>query len=267
MTRALVLAGGGVTGIAWETGVLLGLGLDPADLDLVVGTSAGSAVGAQLLSGTGLEELYARQVSPDHQEISPQLDLERLIAFFTEMGDISHGVSPDKLVAVGAFARELTGVDPAARRAVIAWRLPSHDWPDTPLRLTAVDADTGELVVLDAASDVPLVDAVMASCAVPGVWPTVPLLGRSLMDGGVRSATNMDLASGHDEVLVLAPMAQGPMATVLANEVSALEATGARVTLLVGDDEAAAAMGANALDPALRPVAAEHGLRQGRLSR
>ena len=265
MTRALVLAGGGVTGIAWETGVLVGMGLDPASLDLVVGTSAGAAVGAQLLSGTPLEDLYAAQVATEHGEISPELDLEPLIAFFTEMGDISQGVAPEALVKVGAFAKEATTTSLEKRRAVIEWRLPSHDWPSTPLRLTTVDADTGELVVLDASSGVPLVDAVMASCAVPGVWPPVPLLGRLLIDGGVRSITNLDLAAGHDEVIVLAPLAQGPVRAGLEREAAALRAQGVAVTVVLADEDAAAGMGANPLDPALRPVSAQAGRRQGEL--
>ena len=64
MSTALVLAGGGVTGIAWEIGVLHGLkesGLDvPASAGLVVGTSAGSTVGAQLTTGHSLESLFVR---------------------------------------------------------------------------------------------------------------------------------------------------------------------------------------------------------------
>ena len=55
--RALVLGGGGVTGVAWELGILAGLagaGADLSDADLVVGTSAGSAVAAQLTTGRQL---------------------------------------------------------------------------------------------------------------------------------------------------------------------------------------------------------------------
>lgn len=262
MTRALVLAGGGVTGIAWETGVLLGLsetGRLPS-FDVVIGTSAGAAVGAQLTSGAPLAELYARQVADEHGEIDPQLDLEPLIAFFTEMGDISGGVPPEKLVQAGAFATSARTVALEDRRAVIAWRLPSHAWPAVPLQVTAVDVATGELVVLDASSGVPLVDAVMASCAVPGVWPPVPLLGRVLMDGGVRSATNLDLAAAHDEVLLLAPLTQGPLRAMVEREAAARPG----VTLVVADEEAEQAMGPNALDPAFRRPAAEAGLRQGR---
>jgi NTE family protein len=263
LTSALVLAGGGVTGIAWETGLLLGLqesGRLPA-FDLVLGTSAGAAVGAQLRSGTGLSELFDRQVADEHGEIDPKLDLEPLIAFFTEMGDLSAGVSPEHLVKVGSFAKEARTVPLAERRAVIEWRLPSHEWPSAPLRITTVDADTGELVVLDATSGVSLVDAVMASCAVPGVWPPVPLLGRLLIDGGVRSSTNLDLASGYDEVLVLAPLTQGPMRAIVAKEAAAL--TGSRVTVILADAESEQAIGPNALDPGRRPAAARAGHRQG----
>ena len=61
MGTALVLAGGGVAGIAWELGVLRGLAdLDPAlaerviAADVIIGTSAGSSVAAQITSGTPL---------------------------------------------------------------------------------------------------------------------------------------------------------------------------------------------------------------------
>lgn len=261
MTRALVLAGGGVTGIAWETGVLLGLaesGRLP-EFDAVLGTSAGAAVGAQLTSGAPLPELYARQIADDHGEIDPQLDLGPLIEMFTELGDVTAGVPPEKLVRLGAFAKDAKTVPLEERRAVIEWRLPAHDWPAAPLAVTTVDVDTGELVLLDASSGVSLVDAVMASCAVPGVWPPVPLLGRLLMDGGVRSATNLDLAQDYDEVLLLAPMTQGPMRAVVEKEAASRPG----VTLVLADQAAEEAFGPNALDPSRRRPAAEAGLRQG----
>jgi NTE family protein len=266
MSSALVLAGGGVAGIAWETGVLLGVrevGVTVSP-DLVVGTSAGSAVGAQVLSGLDLEELYARQIADEHQELTPELDLERLIALYSDIGDLTGGLSMELRIKVGAVAQEATTVPLAARRAVISWRLPTHTWPATDLRITAVDANTGELVVLDRNSGVDLVDAVMASCAVPAVWPPVPLLGRVLVDGGMRSLTNLDLAAGYDDVLVLVPMA-GPALTRVTDDADALRAAGATVTVIAADEQAAAVMAANPLDPALRRPAAEQGRRQGRL--
>ncbi|MFY9927674.1 MAG: patatin-like phospholipase family protein, partial [Streptosporangiaceae bacterium] len=81
MKRALVLAGGGVAGIAWELGVLRGLQDSDPDLaarviaaDLVIGTSAGSAVAAQITSGTPLDDLYQTQLSAESAEIEVELD-------------------------------------------------------------------------------------------------------------------------------------------------------------------------------------------------
>src|SRR5580692_5354743 len=66
--KALVLGGGGITGIAWEIGMLAGLaaehGLDLSDADLVVGTSAGSVVGVDVRSGLGLAQFYENQTAP-----------------------------------------------------------------------------------------------------------------------------------------------------------------------------------------------------------
>ena len=90
MSTALVLAGGGVTGIAWETGVLLGLrenGLDLTTADLVVGTSAGSTVGAQLRTGKTLDEMFAAQLDDNHGEISPRIDVELVTGIFGLMTD------------------------------------------------------------------------------------------------------------------------------------------------------------------------------------
>src|SRR5260370_40672193 len=75
---ALVLGGGGVAGGAWDLGVLAGLaeqGVDLSEADLVVGTSAGSVVGAQLTSGVSLADLYAAQLTPPDAEIAARMGL------------------------------------------------------------------------------------------------------------------------------------------------------------------------------------------------
>ncbi|KOG91505.1 patatin, partial [Streptomyces varsoviensis] len=72
------------------------------------------------------------------------------------------------------------------RRAVVERRLLSHEWPARRLLVTAVDAATGEFTAFDAASGVGIVDAVAASCAVPGVWPPVTIGAKRYIDGGVR---------------------------------------------------------------------------------
>ena len=268
MTHALVLAGGGVTGVAWETGVLLGLrdaGHDiTGNLDLVVGTSAGSTVGAQILSGTDLADLYASQIADKHNEISPQLDLEALATIFGEMA-LGGTTTDEQRIRIGELALASTTVDEATRRAVIEKRLPSHDWPATSLILTAIDAVTGEFVTWTKDSGVSLVDAVTSSCAVPSVWPCVTIKGRRYYDGGLRNSVNAYLATGHEDVIVIAPMTGGPSPIVNA-ELDELKASGSRIRMIVADAEAIEAMGPNSLDPRFRRVAAEHGRRQGKIT-
>lgn len=265
MRRALVLGGGGVTGVAWELGMLCGLrerGIDLAGADLIVGTSAGAIVGTQLATGVDPEERYAAQLVPPDGEVAAALGVgaaARLV-----LAALTGSRDPQRVRArIGRFAlRARTG--PAAERVeVIGRRLPVHEWPERPLRITAVDARTGEFVVLDRDSGVPLVEAVAASCAVPGVWAPVGTGGRRLVDGGLRSPANADLAAGCERVVVLAPTVRGigPV-TPVAPQVAALRAAGARVALVSPDAAARAAIGCNALDPARRAAAARAGREQ-----
>ena len=263
--RALVLAGGGVTGIAWELGLLHGLaaaGVDLRAADLVVGTSAGAAVGAQVCSGAPLDELYARQRAEDHQEIPAEFDLDQMMEAFADLFG-PDGASDPARARLGAKALAAATVPESDRRAVIEWRLPDHAWStSTLLRVTAIDTATGELVVFDRDSGVGLVDAIGASCAVPMIWPPVTIGDRRYMDGGVRSPTNADLAAGYDRVVVIAPLSVGPVQAITDAEVAALEAAGATVQVVQPDEAAQAAMGENALDPSRRPAVTEAGDRQ-----
>jgi NTE family protein len=272
-SRALVLGGGGVAGIAWETGVLAGLsraGVDVAGADLFIGTSAGSVVGAQLASNAPVEDLLAAQLAP------PADSLERVRPYSQAAVDEQNRKLVDKVVGdvaearrrIGAFARRSETVPPEARRAIIAARLPGTQWPARALKLVAVDAETGEGQVFDRAGGADFVDAVAASCAVPGAWPVVHISGRSYMDGGIRSMTNADLASGAARVLVLAPLGYSegnPVSGHLHAEVDALCQAGTQVLVVVPDEASLSAMGENVLDPARRPGSAEAGLTQGQL--
>lgn len=261
-TRALVLGGGGITGIAWELGVLHGLaeaGVDLGAADLVVGTSAGSVVGAQLRSGVGLRDLYERQLRPPDGEqaatFTPLMML-RLVAPFAVPG-----TAEQKRARVGRLALRAQPGDPGERLEVIRERVPWEQWPDADLAVTAVDARSGEFVVLDRHGDVDLVHAVSASCAVPLVWPPAAAAGRRYLDGGVRSATNADVAAGYDTVVVLAPL---PRAFAKASSIGAqLARTGcAGSAVVVPDAQALADIGRNVLDPAHRIASARTGLRQ-----
>jgi len=267
----LVLGGGGVAGIAWMTGLLAGLadaGCDETDADLVNGTSAGSSVAAQSGSGLSLEVLFARQTDPALQarEIPASIDLATfgasLRAALEEATSIEDGGR-----RIGAFVLAAKTVPEAARRGAVASRLPSHEWPARRMHFVAVDAVTGAHRVFDRTSGVPLVDAVTASCAVPGVWPPTTIDGARYIDGGARSADNADLASGFARVVVVSPMGLAavlPTAYPLRDAVARLRSEGSEVTVLTPDADSLAAMGASPLDPSTRAPSAHAGRAQGR---
>jgi NTE family protein len=148
---------------------------------------------------------------------------------------------------------------------VIERRLPVHAWPACDLRVTSVDAATGDLVVFSRSSGVSLVDAVMASCAVPGVWPPVAINGRSYVDGGIRAATNADVAAECDAIVVIGPFITGPMTSLDPAVADAIGAVVSRASTVAiqADDESLGAMGASPLDPAARAPSAHAGRRRG----
>ncbi|WP_394770841.1 patatin-like phospholipase family protein [Lacisediminihabitans sp.] len=268
---AVVLAGGGVAGIAWEIGVLRGLqDAEPeacrrilGEHTLLIGTSAGSAVAAQLASGATLESLFDSQVAEESAELFVHIDLAEFGALMADA--LAGSTSPEEArQRLGAIARDAETVSVATRRAIIAARLPSHTWPDRPLLITAVDTATGELRVFDRDSGVDLVDAVAASCAVPGVWPTVEIDGRSYMDGGMRTIANADLAAGSDQILILVPGPESSPAgpTIAVAELDALAP--ARIHTVFADAESIAAFGPNPLDPDVRRASALAGRELGR---
>src|ERR1700677_2577610 len=151
--RALVLGGGGVAGIAWMTGLLFGLieqGVDLRTAEMMVATSAGAAVAAQLGSGLSLKDLFDRQVEPAQQtrELTPNARLfkllERSLVKANRLRDRA-----ERTRHIGRWALEAPTVTEEERRSVVAERLPSHAWPDSMLLIVAVDTETGEIKLFD----------------------------------------------------------------------------------------------------------------------
>lgn len=271
MTRALVLAGGGVTGIAWETGILFGIleqapevGRQLLDADVLVGTSAGSAVAAQLGSGATMAELFDRQVAAESAELDPGVSGEEIAELFLAAMLKPDASTRDKLREIGAVALSAETVAEPVRREVIAARLPRHDWPDRELRITAIDIPTAELVVFDRNSGVELVDAVAASCSVPGVWPPVTIGERRYMDGGVASSANLGVAHDCASAVVLVPAGEDVPAPFGAGPADEIAAFPGRAFGVFADAASLAAFGSNVLDPAARIGAAHAGREQGR---
>lgn len=264
-TRALVLGGGGITGIAWEIGVLAGLAAAGVDLDaadVIVGTSAGSVVGALVASGVAVEDLYASQLVPPAAGGAARLGRLSLLRFL--LASLWPGSDQAVRARVGRMAAGARTKETSEERvAVIRQAIGDRPWPERTLLIAAIDSATGEERIFDRNSDAQLAEAVAASCAVPLVWPPVRIGGRDYIDGGVRSIANADLASGAERVVVLAPVTfarrrSGRIATQLATLGPAV-----RSIVVTPDAASRAAIGTNVLDPARRGVSAQVGRKQG----
>jgi NTE family protein len=259
--RALVLGGGGVTGVAWEIGLLLGLadrGVDLTSADLFVGTSAGSVTAAQVTTGRSLEQMFEGQLAGASAEIAASFGTLGLLKF--ALAGLWPGDPRKGRAWLGRAALRAKTVPEADRRKVIEHRIGTAQWPEVPLKITAVAAETGEFVVFDKASGVSLVDAVGASCAVPLVWPPVTINGTRYVDGGVRSVANVDLAKGYDQVVVIAPITASARRS--GTPQAQAKALGVRHIVVRPSDAALTAIGRNPLDPARRAPSAEAGRAQ-----
>lgn len=246
MTRTgLVLGAGGILGSAWTAGALATLaahlGRPLGELDLVLGTSAGSVLGAALRCGMTVDELVAHQRGVPPAEIAPDLDGGDLPDMRTIERESGDGLPPLPLPWIGsprllvsAAVHPLrtnpviaaSGLLPAGRaqmtslvRMVVALQnrlgVTTDGWvPGAPLWVVAVDYDSGRRVVFgrEGAPPSSVGDAVLASCSIPGWFAPRVIDGRRYVDGGVASATSVGLlaragAPPLDEVYVLAPMA------------------------------------------------------------
>ena len=273
--RALILGGGGAVGVAWEIGLLAGLrdaGLDVAGADVIVGTSAGSVVGAQIASGRDPRDLLASL--RDQQETAPNggaavRDTEAAGKAFGIWGN-SDQMTPERCAEVGAVALSANTVSEADYLARFSGQAPAT-WPGRPLIVTAVDCVSGALRAIDASAGVPLHVAISASCAVPTLFPPVTIDGRRYMDGGVRSGTSAHLALpfAPDVVLIIAPLGSGergihPLCRRQAEaEARELQAIGATTRIVHMDAAAMAAGGANLMDVTARIPTADAGHAHG----
>ena len=272
-SRALVLGGGGVAGGAWETGVLAGLaegGIDVADADLIVGTSAGSILGGRLASGKSVQDILKELLSPGGNTIVSQYEFDppTVMAIFRKWAAFER-MTDAGCAEIGAMAIEAKTMAEEAWVESFAERF-AGEWPERRLVVTAVDPDSGAFQTWDRESGVPIELAIASSCTVPGLFPTVAINGKRYIDGGVRSGTNADLAAGHDTILVIAalggrPEGIGPICRRAAEaEAAALSAGGSHVELHFMDAGSLEAVGPNFMDPTRTKITAEAGVEQGR---
>jgi NTE family protein len=213
--------------MAYHAGVLRALeevgGFRPDDADLIVGTSAGSMMGAMVRSGLTTDDLFRASIG-EHPELGhtqarspwaaawdgPIDAMRRLIGsmYVLQRSAVRLPVPPLPAALRRAFPAGFFTIDDA--EDTISEVLPNA-WPDRPLWLVTVDVGTGRRVVLGTKDPVrtDLHTAVKASCAIPAFFLPQRVDGRTLVDGGVHSTSNLDLATGFgaDVAIAVVPMA------------------------------------------------------------
>jgi NTE family protein len=284
-TRALVLSGGGLVGTAWESGLLAGLsesGVDLARADLIVGTSAGSFVGAQVAMGRSassiVEAILAEDPARSFSIGGRPMKVPDMSVLLAKMAEAVSGVRPAEQVRaeIGTWALS-TETRMSEKEFIASLRrsfggLPEDFWPERPYACTAIDAADGSFAVWNRDSKVHLVDAVASSCAVPGLFPPITIRGRRYIDGGMRSPTNADAAKGYDAVAVVEfraaidPAMAERFEKALDRELDILRSSGARVKVIVPDSASIEAFGPNPMDPSRRKGAATAAVAQGKAS-
>lgn len=269
MTRALVLGGGGPVGIAWESGLVVGLGRHGIDLstaDRILGTSAGSNVGARLALGQDLSTVAQAQDAPQRAEVDALRNEkmgERLGGLMEVMAQaMAHEGSREEARAlIGRFALDAEP-GPEERFTAVFSDLAGQTWPAS-FACTAIRATTGELVVWDVDAEVDLHLAVSSSCSVPGIFPPITIGGERYIDGGMRSALNADLVAGADRAVVVSVMPTSMAGFADAGqELATLRESGTEVEVVEPDDAfmELAGMGAHLMDLGRGPQAYELGL-------
>ena len=228
----LVLGAGGVVGHAFHAGVLAAVaestGWDPRDADVIVGTSAGSVVGALLRAGASAPDIAAKATG------SPLSSEGRLLVARAEAGRVDLPPIPSRparrrvpaMSAPGALARAAlqpwnARPGPLAAAFLPAGSVPTElvaaslrplftTWPEAALWINAVQLDSGRRVTFgrDPGFETTVADAVAASCAIPAFFAPVVIDGVRYVDGGVHSLTNAELLAGLelDLVVVSSPM-------------------------------------------------------------
>jgi NTE family protein len=226
----LVLGAGGAVGHAFHAGVLAGLadatGWDARDAEIIVGTSAGSIVGAILRAGGSPADIMARATGGDLSaagrallaradahtaglpRIPERVPRRRFSAMSSPRGVASAVLRPWPLRPGALAAAALPAGSISTELVAAGMRALFNRWPDAPLWINAVALHSGRRVTFGRDADTDVASAVAASCAIPAFFEPVIIDGVRYVDGGVHSPTNADLLAdcGLDLVVVSSPM-------------------------------------------------------------
>jgi len=207
-----------------------------------------------------IDELYSRQFRDPIGEVVTHVPISTLARFLVWM--LMPGDEREVRARIGRAAMRARTMPESERKRVISSRLHSTSWPQRDLRVTAIDAESGEFVVFKRDSGVGIVDAVAASCAVPLVYPPATIGARRFIDGGMKSVANADLAAGFDPIVALTPFSIALRRSRTAEGQIESLGKGIRSLVVKADAHARRAMGTQSLDPAFRAPSARAGWAQ-----
>jgi predicted acylesterase/phospholipase RssA len=219
-----VLGGGGFTGGVYEIGALRALDLLAVNstvnnFDIYVGTSAGSFVAGMLANGVTPDEMMQvlnKRVPSELEDLDLDkvlkpnylgflqkaaalplrgAELARALLKVREISAIDLGVALAETLPTGLYSG--SGVGEYVEQVLAdAGRANDFRLMDRELYITATDLDTTERIVFGEKgwADVPISKAIECSTALPLIYKPVELKGRQMVDGGIRSTTNLDIA-------------------------------------------------------------------------
>ncbi|MFI9596353.1 patatin-like phospholipase family protein [Nonomuraea sp. NPDC052265] len=202
---AVVLGPGGPVGTAWLLGLAAGLreaGVELSDADLLIGTSAGAIAAAALAVGRNLDELADLPPAPPESRVSDPTVMPRVLRMLNTPGADPH----EALRQAGALALSADALPEERHVAAMERLVGAAAWPDRPLLITAVDAESGERVVWTRDSGVPLHIAVAASSAAPGHAAPITIGAHRYMDGALGGGSNVHLADGAGTMVLVEPL-------------------------------------------------------------
>lgn len=268
----LLLGGGGLVGIAWENGVLAGLvdaiGFEPAKSAVIVGTSAGASVGADMALGKDPHDALAmdregtnprRNLPPPDLENGPFAEIVKLM--------LSGMHRPENVKRIAELATTAeTALSEDEFVAMFQKTVGTDDWPDVDFRPTTMRCSDGGSKFWTSGDGIPLARAVASSCAIPGYFPAVSHGGDHYVDGsrGREYHTKIVGGLGLDAALFIGPKVAVPgVSEMLLADMEALAATGVRVHTILGSARLDA-LGPNLMEYSARPAAFEAGLADGR---
>ncbi len=227
-------------------------GVELADADRIIGTSAGSIVGTVLAAGGDLTRILQPRASDTPAGTADPAAFTELIGILMTPGL----GAPEAWRRCGARALEMSLGDPDDHVARMARLIGTSEWPAGDIVITATDVTEGRFRALTRFDGVPLDRAVAASTCAPGVFPPIPIDGHHYMDGGLRSPVNADLAANATVIVVIEPLAHLFPRSAVDNELG----SGTVFSIIPEPED----IGPDVFAPAAVVPAHEAGVRRGR---